>query len=125
LQIEGGPSVNIPGNYEVQAYDKVSVVIPHDGIEKKATIQPSGQGQVQFMIIESNKYDESEEAQPKLFYKIEGDTTNKTIKLDRAQFLTGKSFVGLLPAVPKVLLFTNNLDSDAMIEILTGRNALA
>jgi len=76
------------------------------------------------MVIESSKYDESQEAQPKLFYKIVGDPNNKTIKLDRAQFLVSKPFVGLLPAVPKELLFTNNLDSEAKIEILTGRNAL-
>ena len=97
MNIEGGPSVNIPGSYEVQAYDKISVVIPHDGVETKATIQPSGEGKVQFIVIESNKYDESQESPPKLFYKIAGDATAKTIRLDRAQFLTGQSFVGLLP----------------------------
>lgn len=125
MHIEGGPSVNILGDDEVQAYDKVSIVIPNDNLEKEVNVQPSGQGQVQFIIIESNIYDESQEPQPKLFYKIKGDPNNKPIKLDRGQFLTGNSFVGLLPAVPNILLFTNNLDVESKIEILAGRNVLS
>jgi hypothetical protein len=117
LQIETGPTVVISGRYEVEAYDRISVKITKK-TEQTVGVQPNDNNQLNFIIIESDKYDETG-----LSYHIVGDPNNRNIALDRGQFLVGKDFVELFPAVPKEINFKNDLDSDVTITILVGRTA--
>jgi hypothetical protein len=119
LQVETGPSVIISGNYDVEAYDRISVNIKATE-EEVVRVQPNDLKELDFIIIESSQYDPAG-----LTYEIIGDPANKKIPLDRAQFLVGKSLVELLPAVPQEIKFKNDLSSDVRVTILVGRRAIS
>ncbi|UCE17782.1 MAG: hypothetical protein JSV84_12985 [Gemmatimonadota bacterium] len=117
VQVVGGPKISTSQTITVDAYDKIEVVIPQDAENEDIEIQPGGPGQVQFLLIRSDQYDDN------LTYKVNVDTATP-IKLDAQQLLMGDGAVGLLSEeAPGKLLFSNAMGADASIEILVGRKA--
>jgi hypothetical protein len=117
VQVVGGPMLSSSDTMIVDAYDKIQVSADVGATDKKVEVQPGGSGQVQFLLITSDKYGE------KLTYKVNDSASTKIIKLDGPQLLIGKGAVGLLDPAPSSLFFTNSLDVGASIEILVGRDA--
>lgn len=116
IQVTGGPKVSVSETITVDAYDKIQVIVEDGASDKEVQIQPGDLGQVQFLLISSDQYSAD------LSYKVNEDTAD-AIKLDALQLLIGDGAVGLLGAAPEKLLFSNNLGSDASIQILVGRKA--
>jgi hypothetical protein len=118
FQVGGGPKVSEPGSLTCDAYDKIEVVVKDKTTDKAVDVQPStASGRVQLLLVKSDKYGD------KLTYKV-SEAATQTIKLDALQFFMGEGAVGLLGATPpQKLLFSNQLGSDASVEILVGRKA--
>jgi len=116
VQVVGGPKNSASSTVIVDAYDKIGVAVAA-GDTEEVEIQPGNAGRVQFLLISSNKFDDQ------LTYKVNNAGTD--ISLDAVQLLVGDGAVGLLPAAPKSLAFTNDLAEDVDIEVLVGRKALA
>jgi hypothetical protein len=117
MQVENGPSLNIPGNYEVQIVDSGGVPVPKGGQEVTVKVHPIPWDQAEFVVITSqlNQYDESN-----LTYTI---GTAQNVPLNRAHFLIGKSLAKLLGGQPGELKIKNNTNSDNIINIVVGRKA--
>ena len=122
VQIVGGPKVLISKSKSVEAYDKIEVVIEPvgaDGMAKTVEIQPGGENQVSFLLINSSLYG------PELTYVAnDGDS----ITLDEPHLYLGTGAVSLLASDgPKTIAFTNahpvDSEQQAAIEILVGRDA--
>lgn len=121
-QFSGGPKVSISKDNEVEAYNKIEVAIE----PQQDQVVEVAQGQISFLLIQSNLYSSSE---AKLTYKV-GD---KEIELDQPQIFLGAGAVSLLGQDLKQMTFSNKYpaptadeDKDknrAEIEILVGRDA--
>jgi hypothetical protein len=116
VQVVGGPKILESDTIAAEAYDKVQVTIATGDSDIEVDVQPSGSGQVQFLLISSDQYDED------LTYKVNVSSADP-IKLDGPQMFIGKGAVGLLDPEPKKLFFSNSLAEDASIQILVGRDA--
>ena len=119
VQIVGGPKIAASQTVSVDAYDKIEVVVADGTDGKEVQVQPGGAGQVQFLLIGSNKYDAA------LTYSVNAPEANQDdrIKLDALQVLIGEGAVGLLGDSPQTLYFYNHVGQDAAIQILVGRKA--
>jgi hypothetical protein len=118
VQVVGGPKNSASSTVIVDAYDKIGVAVAA-GATKEVEIQPGNAGRVQFLLISSNKFDDQLD---QLTYKV--NNAGNDITLDAVQLLVGDGAVGLLPAAPKSLAFTNDLAEDVDIEVLVGRKAI-
>ena len=116
VNIAQGPDITVASKLDLDAYDKIAVVIAN-GETKEVEVQPGDTDEVKLLLITSDVYGDA------LTYELGGDT----VKLDEAQLLVGSGGVGLLPAAPKMLKFSNGLgpDNDAKVQILVGRAALS
>lgn len=119
VQIVGGPRIVVSQTVNVDAYDKIDVVVADGDDDKDIQVQPGGAGQVQFILIKSNKYDAA------LTYSVNAPEANpvERIKLDALQVLIGEGAVGLLGASPQTLYFYNHVGQDVTIQIIVGRKA--
>jgi hypothetical protein len=116
VQVPQGPNLAASSQVEVDAYDKVNVMIAAGVTDKSVELQPGGSGQVRFLFIRSNVYGDG------LTYKV-NNTANPAHKLNDFLLLTGQGSVALLGFAPNSLLFSNSLPGDAVVEILVGRQA--
>ncbi|MHC4086023.1 MAG: hypothetical protein ACYSWZ_00795 [Planctomycetota bacterium] len=119
VQIVGGPKVSLSQTVSVEAYDNIEVTVADGAEGEDILILPGGTGQVQFLLIRSNRYGAD------LSYSVnaaEADST-KRIRLDSPQLLMGEGAVNILGTPPHTLFFYNNLGQDAAIQILVGRQA--
>src|ERR1700756_3059941 len=114
--IPGGPSFSITQPHiTVGAYDVASATISK-GTSKEVVVQPSSSpGDVVFMVVSSDIYG------AKLTYKIDAGTTDNA--LDAPHVMLGTGAIGFMTggAPPQKLTFTNNLDTDASIQVVAGR----
>ena len=121
VQVVGGPSSSAAGTTNVDAYDKIGVVVPggDSGSPETASVdvQPGGAGKVKLLLLTSDLYGED------LTYDVDAGVSN--VKLDSPQLLIGEGANGLLNAPPKTITFSNGMGvgSDANIVILVGRDA--
>jgi len=122
IQVVGGPTVAISESKQIEAYDKIDVVIDPGGVDVSVEIQPGSGTQINFLLIKSNLYSTATSA---LSYKVsDGTTDSSSITLDEPHLYLGKGMMGLLIAVPKILKFKNSdATKKASIEILIGRDA--
>lgn len=129
LQVEGGPSVNIPGKPRamVQAYHKVSDMVTDNNQNRIVKVQPDDLGEVEFMIVESNEYDDLGN-HAKLGYRVVDRDPNgspaEPIRLEQAHLLMSSSLISLLGRAPNELKFTNKTGIDTNVEILVGCKAI-
>jgi hypothetical protein len=116
VQVVEGPTISMSQTMIVDAYDKIEVIVSDGSADEDIEIQPGGAGQVQFLMIRSDKYDSH------LTYKVNAADA-KPIILDALQVLVGDGAIGLLGAAPEKLFFSNGTGVNATIEILVGRKA--
>ena len=116
VQVSGGPKISKTEPLQVDAYDKIDMVITDGANDKEVQLQPGSASQVDFLLVSSDQYGAD------LTYKV-SNVAGSAIKLDTLQLLMGEGAVGLLGAAPDKLFFSNGLGTDAAIEILIGRKA--
>jgi len=88
VQVAQGPNVSATDQLDVEAYDKIDVVVKgtdNGGVETvpiEVEIQPSATGQVQFLLIKSSQYHAAD-----LTYSVSTAQADKTLrkKLDALQ----------------------------------------
>jgi len=116
-QVIGGPKISVAKTMDVDAYDKIHVSIDAKATDAEVEIQPGGSGQVQFLLISADQYND------KVSYKVNDEASTTIILLDGPHLLIGSGAVGLLDEAPTSLFFSNDLDSNVSIDILVGRDA--
>lgn len=118
VQVVGGPAISETRTIEVDAYDKVDVVIEDGSTDKEVQVQPGSTG-VRFLMIKTDNYGD------KLKYKVnDGSSSTSDIQLDSPIHLfIGSGSIGLLGKAPIKFLFSNSLGKNASIKILAGRDA--
>lgn len=131
VQVVGGPKVLISKSKDVQAYDKIEVVLEPDGVPKSVEVQPGDAADVSFLLIQSSVY--SATLLPLTYRVSDGssdfpDSTSvppkAPIALDEPHLYFGKGAVSALGVSPKIIRFTNSTTKQAAIEILVGRDAI-
>lgn len=122
VQVVKGPAISASQIKDVDAYDKIQVTVNDKKSDQVVEVQPGGANRVQFLLINSDHFDDDEIPDDKtLTYKVNG--AGEDIELDAVQLLIGEGAVKLLGAPPETLSFTNDLGKAANIEILVGREA--
>ena len=126
IQAVAGPQLNVARPLEVQAYDKVEVVLAPGGANAAETsidIQPSGAGKLVFLALTSSVLG------AEIVYKAsDGATDSDPVQLTTPQLYLGNS-VSLLKVAPKVLKIKNTFPANdntkkATIEVFVGRQAV-
>ena len=118
VQVVGGPKISASRTVEVEAYDKIKVIIPRkEAAAGSATVdvQPGGAGRVQFLILSAEPEREG------LTFRV--NEAADVFPFDGTIFLSGEGAVGLLPDVPKKLHFANDHTEPVTVTILAGRKA--
>ena len=117
-KVPGGPNISLAEEIEIDAYDKIDVLV-EAGQSKSVEVQPNAGDKVQFLLIRSDRYGDD------LTYKVNG--AGDDVILDTPQVFVGKGSIGRLGAAPETLdidnSLTGDLEGDAAIEILVGREA--
>lgn len=135
-QVVGGLQVSASRAKQIEAYDKIDVVIEPGATDIKVDIQPGAANQVEFLLIKSSLYSQ-EPADQKLTYFV-GDGVNDFpatvggLELDDPHIYVGGA-LAVFGLDPKTLRFnstyvanpTNPTVNRAVVEILVGRNAIA
>lgn len=119
-EVANGPSFSKATNINVEAYEKIDVVIPAAEQDLEVTVDGSG---LQFLAIRVDT--PSPLPTPsQLLYKV-NDATATEIALDQpVQLMVGEGSISLLGANPlESLFFTNDGGDNATISILVGRDA--
>jgi hypothetical protein len=119
-EVAGGPSFNKATTLNVEAYEKIDVVIPGGETDMEVTVDGSG---LQFLAIRVEQ-PATLPAQTPLSYKV-NDAGADAIDLDQpVQLLVGAGAVGLLGVNDLDSLFITNTGADnATVSILVGRDA--
>jgi hypothetical protein len=115
VAVAGGPKVSGSNTLDVEAYDKVGVVVKA-GSQSEVAVQPGTEGQVQFLLLSSDHYGSD------LAYRV-NDESGQAVALDALQLFIGAGAVSLLGQSPKTIHFDNQMADDAAIKILVGRRA--
>ncbi|TYB39666.1 hypothetical protein FXF50_04615 [Micromonospora sp. AP08] len=110
VRADGGPQLNDSGVMEVDAYDKLSVVVPA-GDDLAVDLGPAAAGRISCLVIMPT------EPSDHLSYDVDGTG----IKLNQPQFLFGGAVD--LTGNPAGLTFSNAGSQDAAVEIFLGRDA--
>jgi hypothetical protein len=120
VQVGTGDKKSLSQGLNVEAYDRLEFTVPggdnNNPGAKTAAVQPSGAGQVQFVMITSSLYDVN------LTYAVDGGTA---IQLDSPQVFLGGGNLKLLGTTQKEFVFNNKagLNKPANVSILVGRKA--
>ncbi len=120
-EIASGPGAALASAVVVDAYDRISVTVPHTAAnppnEVEVDVQPGAAGRVRFLLIRSSDYGAN------LKFKVH-DAANPAHVLDDSLFLVGAGGVGLLESPIDKLFVINTLGHAATLEILVGRQAV-
>lgn len=119
VEVVGGSRISESKTISAEAVDEIGLNIDPQQT-REIDIQPGGAGQVQFLLIRSDRYGDQ------VTYKV--NATNQPVRtLDGPHLLIGKGAAGLLvsaTAGPNKLFVTNGLANDPIsISILVGRDA--
>lgn len=118
VQVAGGPAISETKTIEIDAYDKMDVVIDDNSTDKEVQVQPASTG-IQFLMIKTDNYGD------KLKYKVnDGTSSTSDIVLDSPVHLfIGNGAINLFGKAPIKFLFSNSLGKNAAVKILVGRDA--
>lgn len=114
VQVTGGPRLNFNDKIEVDAYDRLDVVVPKGGAEKTVEVQPGAAGAVRLLVIRSS------DASADVSFKNGAGF----VGLENPVLLAGGA-VGMLDAAPQEMKFKNETDADVTVTIIVGRDATA
>ena len=132
VQVVSGPRISISTEQQVEAYDKIDVVIAAGGsgaTPQVFELQPGAAEQVSLLLIKSSLYSEN------ITYTVnDGNNDSDPIALNEPHFYQGTGMVALLGSGgPQTISITNGLavpgqsedpaTNSAAIEILVGRTA--
>jgi hypothetical protein len=115
IQIAGGPRLNFSDSVDVDAYDRIEVLIPgaDAAAETVVEVQPGAQaGSVKLLLVKAKPASE----------KLTFANGASNIGLQNAVLLGGGA-LDILAALPKQLKFKNGTGKDANVLILVGRDA--
>ncbi len=115
ITVPNGPKITQSRSLPVEAYDKLDVTVPDTTTGMEVELQPGGSGQVQFLLVTADPYDDD------LTYTVNTGTT--AYKLDQPHLLSGAGAVSMLDPAPEKLVFDNTSGKDARVQILIGRDA--
>jgi hypothetical protein len=109
-RVDGGPQISINEILEVEAYEKVNVILPG---QKKTTIEvQQSEGLARLILIAPDKYE-------KLHFSVDGGSP---IALDHPIMLVGEGAVNLLGKKQNVLEFNNeNPDNVSVMMLVAGK----
>ena len=117
IQVTEGPKITFTHATEVEAYDRLDVTVPKGGAETEVQVQPGGAGQVSFLLVTSDRYDEN------ISYTVAAGGAD-AYTLDGPHLLMGAGGVSLLDEAPSSLFFTNaDAIADVKVHMLVGRDA--
>jgi len=122
IQVAGGPSIPISGVLEVDAYEKIAVVVPakkqaNDG-KAEVSVSPGDLIHTRLILITASSDDGS------LKFKTSAAGA-ADVPIKGPVTLIGATACSLLGATPDKLTFTNSAAAAANVTILVGRNAIA
>ena len=121
VDVQSGPKISEAHTVQVDAFDRIEVVVPNTSTDKEIDIQPGASGKVKVLLIRSSIYGDN------LKFKVHAAAATDERVLNDVVFLTGKGGMALLegPTAPLDKLFvTNTTGKNAVLEILVGRSAI-
>lgn len=119
VQVQNGPTLNAAGNLptDLNAYQKIHVNIPKDGVEVVAL-----KGGFALLVVAADRYNDTD---PSLLISLQIDAAVDKITLSAPLLLIGKDvvkhFIGA--ATLTSLTLTNGLSAPVTFDILTARHA--
>lgn len=109
-RVDGGPQISINEILEVEAYEKVDVILP--GLKKTTIEVQQSEGLTRFIMIAASKYEA-------LSFLVDG---GEPIALDHPIMLVGAGAVNLLGKKQNVLEFDNkNPDNVSVMMLVAGK----
>lgn len=135
-QIVGGPQVSASRTKQIEAYDKVDVIINPGDTDVEVDIQPGAVGQVSFLLIKSSLYSQAAADQKLTYFVVDGGTdfpaAGDGLELNDPHVYIGGA-LAVFGLAPRALRFTSTYVADpanpmvnrAVVEILVGRSAIA
>lgn len=135
-QVVGGPQVSASRTKQIEAYDKVDVMINPGDTDVEVDIQPGAADQVGFLLIKSNLYSQAAADQKLTYFVVDGDTkfpaAGDGIELNDPHIYIGGA-LAVFGLAPRAVRFTSTYGADptnpkvnrAVVEILVGRSAIA
>ena len=119
--VPNGPKMDLTQNIEVEALTQIDVTIPAGETDMEVQLQPGGAGVVQFLLINSDWFDEE------LSYKV-NDAAADGRALDQPHIFVGVGAVSFVEEGEPASLFFSNASvgdeaRDAKVSILIGRDA--
>ncbi|MBD2232771.1 hypothetical protein [Phormidium tenue] len=135
-QVVGGPQVSASRTKQIEAYDKVDVMINPGDTDVEVTIQPGAAGQVGFLLIKSSLYSQAAADQKLTYFVVDGGSdfpaAGDGLELNDPHVYIGGA-LAVFGLAPRALRFTSTYVADptnptvnrAVVEILVGRSAIA
>jgi hypothetical protein len=118
VHIPSGPNLTLTSALQVDAYERISLTVPHSAAappaEVEVDVQPGPTDRVRLLLIRSSVYGDD------LQVKVHA-TGNPAHALNDTLFLVGEGNLGLLGADLDKLFIINTLGQEATIEIIVGR----
>lgn len=114
VRADGGPRLTGSGVLEVDAYDKLTVVVPAAG-DLDVELGPGTAGLLTCLVILPD------DPTTDLSYDVGSGTSTETITLDQPQLLIGGAVD--LTGNPSSLKLSNAGAADATVQLLIGRDA--
>jgi hypothetical protein len=108
-QITEGPTVDVAGSFDIDAYEEIEVAVPADNRTAPARIRGASTAQV--VVITSSDYQQLE-------YHV-GDP-QRVVQLDRPHILTGAGLIARMGLASGTLYFRKGGGDDAMVRIVVG-----
>jgi len=119
LQVAGSPAITNPSpdGLDVEAVDRIDVMINGGDTDKIVNVQPGAAGNVHLLVITSEPYG------PKLSFKAsDGTKDSAKVVLDAPQAYAGGA-LALFNTDPKQLKVTNDGTDPAHVTVFVARDA--
>jgi hypothetical protein len=135
-QVIGGPQVSVSRTKQIEAYDKVDVIINPGDTDVEVDIQPGAAGQVGLLLIKSSLYSQAAADQKLTYFVVDGGTdfpaAGDGLELNDPHVYIGGA-LAVFGLAPRALRFSSTYVADptnptvnrAVVEILVGRSAIA
>ena len=117
VQIPGGPSFSVAWSLVGDAYDRLTVAIPHDSAAHSVELQPSPGTHVLLLVITSSAYSTS------LKSTLPPGAGGHDLTMTQPLVISGSDIVNTLAANPTSISFTNSGTADVTVELLIFRKA--
>lgn len=112
-----GPRISGSGVLEVDAYDKLSVVLAAGDTEVDVQVQPAeAEGKVHLLVIRASAYDAD------ITFSADAGATD--FPLHGPVLLIGTGAVRLLSSAPQTLRFSNRTGADVTTDIMVARDSV-